>query len=164
MYAHTLLLTLQHPTRAGLDMCEQFMDVNDMIRDEDLIVPKFEPHGNGASHQLFTQHSIHNVRQLVANVVPGYKTRRPSARELNLLKRKAKISSKDQAKGWAKEGDMEATYSQDMVSPKSLSADSSSSSKVSKCLRILLLYGIYCFTYFLFFCSIICSIRFSFCG
>ncbi|XP_052171300.1 TATA-binding protein-associated factor BTAF1 [Diospyros lotus] len=115
--------------RLGLDMCEQFMDVNDMIRDEDLIVPKFEPHGNGASHQLFTQHSIHNVRQLVANAVPGYKTRRPSARELNLLKRKAKISSKDQAKGWAKEGDMEATYSQDMVSPKSLSADSSSSSK-----------------------------------
>ncbi|THG03133.1 hypothetical protein TEA_016012 [Camellia sinensis var. sinensis] len=31
----------------GLDMCEQFMDVNDMIRHEDLIEHKFNSHGNG---------------------------------------------------------------------------------------------------------------------
>ncbi|KAI7988236.1 TATA-binding protein-associated factor BTAF1 [Camellia lanceoleosa] len=76
----------------GLDMCEQFMDVNDMIRDEDLNEHKFNSHGNGVPRQFYTQHSVHNVRQLVSNMVPSYKSRRLSARELNLLKRKAKIS------------------------------------------------------------------------
>lgn len=58
--------------RLGLDMCEQFMDVNDMIRDEDLIEHKFNSHGNGVPHQFYTQHSVHNVRQLVSNMVPSY--------------------------------------------------------------------------------------------
>ncbi|GMQ02497.1 hypothetical protein CsSME_00048698 [Camellia sinensis var. sinensis] len=115
--------------RLGLDMCEQFMDVNDMIRDEDLIEHKFNSHGNGVPHQFYTQHSVHNVRQLVSNMVPSYKSRRPSARELNLLKRKAKISSKDQTKGWSKDGDVEVTYCQDMMSPKGFCPDSSISNK-----------------------------------
>ncbi|CAL5435180.1 unnamed protein product [Camellia sinensis] len=113
----------------GLDMCEQFMDVNDMIRHEDLIEHKFNSHGNGVPHQFYTQHSVHNVRQLVSNMVPSYKSRRPSARELNLLKRKAKISSKDQTKGWSKDGDVEITYCQDMMSPKGFCPDSSISNK-----------------------------------
>ncbi|CAL5439643.1 unnamed protein product [Camellia sinensis] len=115
--------------RLGLDMCEQFMDVNEMIRDEDLIEHKFNSHGNGVPHQFYTQHSVHNVRQLVSNMVPSYKSRRPSARELNLLKRKAKISSKDQTKGWSKDGDVEVTYCQDMMSPKGFCPDSSISNK-----------------------------------
>ncbi|XP_028093016.1 TATA-binding protein-associated factor BTAF1-like isoform X1 [Camellia sinensis] len=110
-------------------MCEQFMDVNDMIRHEDLIEHKFNSHGNGVPHQFYTQHSVHNVRQLVSNMVPSYKSRRPSARELNLLKRKAKISSKDQTKGWSKDGDVEITYCQDMMSPKGFCPDSSISNK-----------------------------------
>ncbi|GFZ00920.1 similar to ROOT GROWTH DEFECTIVE 3 [Actinidia rufa] len=114
--------------RLGLDLCEQFMDVNDMIRDEDLIVHKFNSHVNGVPHQFYTPHSGHNVRHLVSNMIPSYKTRRPSARELNLLKRRAKVNSKDQTR--SKDGDTEATFAQDMVSPKGICADSSSSNKL----------------------------------
>ncbi|KAL7165745.1 hypothetical protein ACSBR2_036590 [Camellia fascicularis] len=98
------------------------MDVNDMIRDEDLIEHKFNSHGNGVPHQFYTQHSVLNVQKLVSNMVPSYKSRRPSARELNLLKRKAKIS-------WSKDGDVEVTYYQDMMSPKGFFPDSSISNK-----------------------------------
>ncbi|KAA8528192.1 hypothetical protein F0562_035557 [Nyssa sinensis] len=63
-------------------------------------------------------------------MVPSFKSRRPSARELNLLKRKAKINSKDQTKGWSKDGDTEVSYSQDMTSPKGFCPDSSSSDKL----------------------------------
>ncbi|XP_057511229.1 LOW QUALITY PROTEIN: TATA-binding protein-associated factor BTAF1 [Actinidia eriantha] len=114
--------------RLGLDLCEQFMDVNDMIRDEDLIVHKFNSHVNGVPHQFYTPHSGHNVRHLVSNMIPSYKTRRPSARELNLLKRRAKVNSKDQTR--SKDGDTEVTFAQDMVSPKGICADSSSSNKL----------------------------------
>uniref|UniRef100_A0A5B7A9A6 Putative TATA-binding protein-associated factor BTAF1 isoform X2 n=1 Tax=Davidia involucrata TaxID=16924 RepID=A0A5B7A9A6_DAVIN len=116
--------------RLGLDVCEQFMDVNDMIRDEDLMVHKFNSHGNGMSHQFHISQSGHDIRQLVTNMVPSFKSRRPSARELNLLKRKAKINSKDQTKGWSKDGDTEVSYSQDMTSPKGFCTDSSSSDKL----------------------------------
>ncbi|KAL6965445.1 btaf1 RNA polymerase II, B-TFIID transcription factor-associated, 170kDa [Sarracenia purpurea var. burkii] len=115
--------------RLGLDLCEQFMDVNDMIRDEDLILHKFNSHVNGVPHQFYTQHSVHNVRHLVSNMMPSYKSRRPSARELNLLKRKAKVSSKDQTR--STDGDTEAPYSQDMISPQGICLDSSSSNKFS---------------------------------
>lgn len=115
--------------RLGLDVCEQFMDVNDMIRDEDLNVHNYHLHGNGVPHQFY-QNSVHNVRQLVANMIPSYRSRRPSARELNLLKRKAKISSKDQTKGWSKDGEAEATNSQGMILPRGLCPDASSSSKL----------------------------------
>ncbi|CAI9108802.1 OLC1v1008493C4 [Oldenlandia corymbosa var. corymbosa] len=93
--------------RLGLDVCEQFMDVNDMIRDEDLLVQKIHSTGNGVGPQYFSSKSSRNIQQFVSKMAPGVKSRRPSARELNLLKRKAKISSKDQAKGWSKDGNVE---------------------------------------------------------
>lgn len=114
--------------RLGLDLCEQFMDVNDMIRDEDLTVHSVNSHSNGVPQQFYTQHSLHNVHHLVSNMIPNYKSRRPSARELNLLKRKAKVSSKDQTR--SKDGDIEVTYSPDLASPKGISLDSSSSNKL----------------------------------
>ncbi|XP_027098373.1 TATA-binding protein-associated factor BTAF1 isoform X1 [Coffea arabica] len=102
--------------RLGLDVCEQFMDVGDMIRDEDLLVQKFHSAGNGLAPQY---RSMSNFQQFVANMVPGVKSRRPSARELNLLKRKAKISSKDQSKAWSKDGNAEVQPQElDMASPK----------------------------------------------
>lgn len=109
--------------RLGLDMCEQFMDVNDMIRDEDLLVHKMNSPENGAAAQFYTTRSVRNVQQFVADMVPSFRSRRPSARERNLLKRKAKINSKDHAKGWPKDGDTEGSYTQDITSPKGFSPD-----------------------------------------
>ncbi|XP_057949880.1 TATA-binding protein-associated factor BTAF1 isoform X2 [Malania oleifera] len=108
--------------RLGLDMCEQFMDVNDMIRDEDLLVHKFNSHGNGIGRG-FTFPS-QNIRQLVANMVPGFMSKRPSARELNLLKRKAKINSKDQTKGWPEDGETEVSYSENTTVSKGICSGS----------------------------------------
>ncbi|KAK8318674.1 hypothetical protein V6Z12_A13G189400 [Gossypium hirsutum] len=85
--------------RLGLDMCEQFMDVGDMIRDEDLVVHKYHQ-GNG-----------------------------PSARELNMLKRKAKINSKDQAKGWSDDGDTELSPAHNVSTPRGACPDPLGSSK-----------------------------------
>lgn len=114
----------------GLDMCEQFMDVNEMIRDEDLLVTRYPPSGNGVAPNYFSTHSVNNFQQFVSNMVPTVKSRRPSARELNLLKRKAKISSKDQSKGW-KEGNSEVqSQEQDMISPKGPYPDMFNSNKV----------------------------------
>lgn len=116
--------------RLGLDVCESFMDVNEMIRDEDLLEHKYNSPGNGVSRQYFASgSSVNNVRQLVANMVPSYKSRRISARELNLLKRKAKVNTKDQMKGWSKNGDSDAPQSHEMMSPKGTAQDLSSSSK-----------------------------------
>ncbi|KAK4435640.1 TATA-binding protein-associated factor BTAF1 [Sesamum alatum] len=115
--------------RLGLDMCEQFMDVSDVIRDEDLIMHKINYPGNGIVTQYFSAHPLRNIQQLVTSMVPTSRSRRPSARELNLLKRKAKNNSKDQPKGWPKDGDTEAMQPHDMVSPRSISMDSSTSHK-----------------------------------
>lgn len=115
--------------RLGLDMCEQFMDVNDMIRDEDLVT-RYHPPGNGVAPQYFSTHSMNNFRQFVSNMVPTVKSRRPSARELNLLKRKAKINYKDQSKGWLKEGNSEVQpQEQDLISPKGPYSDIFNSNK-----------------------------------
>ncbi|GFP81580.1 tata-binding protein-associated factor btaf1 [Phtheirospermum japonicum] len=114
--------------RLGLDVCEQFMDVNDVIRDEDLIAHKINYPGNGIGFQYFSSQP-RNIQQFVTSMVPTSRSRRPSARELNLLKRKAKSNSKDQSKGWSKDGDTDATQSHDMVSPKGISMDSTSSNK-----------------------------------
>jgi TATA-binding protein-associated factor len=121
--------------RLGLDVCEQFMDMSDMIRDEDLMVQKHNSStGNGISpsHPQFYTASRpaghNNVHQLVANMVPNFKSRRPSARELNLLKRKSKINSKDQTKG-ASSKDIEPDVSSDMAaSPRGFCPDLSNSS------------------------------------
>ncbi|KAJ4797222.1 TATA-binding protein-associated factor MOT1 [Rhynchospora pubera] len=96
--------------RLGLDVCEQFMDVSEVIRDEDLMTPQsgHGPQGgvvingsnNGNSnwvHPIQVQ-SGKNIQQLVATMVPGFRPKRLSARELNLLKRKAKSSAKDHTK------------------------------------------------------------------
>ncbi|PIN15322.1 hypothetical protein CDL12_12043 [Handroanthus impetiginosus] len=115
--------------RLGLDMCEQFMDVSDVIRDEDLILHKINYPGNGIASRYFSSQPMRNIQQLVTSMVPATRSRRPSARELNLLKRKAKNNSKDQSKGWPKDGDAEVTQPHDKVSPKSVSVDSSSSNK-----------------------------------
>ncbi|CAN6555838.1 unnamed protein product [Malus baccata var. baccata] len=109
--------------RCRLDICEQFMDVNDMIKDEDLI--SHNSHGNGTYPRVSTSH---NIQQLVANMVPGVLSERPSPRELNLLKRKAKITLKDQSKGWSEDGDMEVSCAQN-IPPKGACPDSFGTNK-----------------------------------
>lgn len=114
----------------GLDVCEQFMDVNDMIKDEDLIVHKLHSHGNGSDRRFYTSPSVRNIQQLVSSMVPSVISKRPSARELNLLKRKAKINSKDQAKGWSEDGDMEVSNAHSATTVKGSHVDPLSSNKV----------------------------------
>ncbi|XP_028801250.1 TATA-binding protein-associated factor BTAF1 isoform X1 [Neltuma alba] len=102
--------------RLGLDVCEQFMDISDVIRDEDLIAYKSDLRPYGIDHRVFTSHSVHNIQKMVANMVPSVKSKWPSARERNLLKRKAKMNSKDQAKGWCDDGSTEASLAQNVTS------------------------------------------------
>ncbi|CAJ2655319.1 TATA-binding protein-associated factor BTAF1 isoform X2 [Trifolium pratense] len=101
--------------RLGLDVCEQFMDINDVIRDEDLMAHKSDSYLNGADHKVFTSCSVHNIQKMVANMVPNVKSKWPSARERNLLKRKAKNNSKDQTKSWCEDG-TEASGTQNLAS------------------------------------------------
>ncbi|XP_052733329.1 TATA-binding protein-associated factor BTAF1 isoform X5 [Vigna angularis] len=114
--------------RLGLDVCEQFMDISDVIRDEDLMVSKSDPHLNGIDRRVFTSCSAHNIQKMVANMVPSVKSKWPSARELNLLKRKAKINSKDQTKSWCEDGGTEASGAQSLT-PKGTCPDSLNYSK-----------------------------------
>ncbi|XP_037492536.1 TATA-binding protein-associated factor BTAF1 [Jatropha curcas] len=116
--------------RLGLDVCEQFMDVNDVIKDEDLVAQKLHSQGNGLEHGFYMPPSVHNIQRLVASMVPTVVSKRPSARELNLLKRKAKINSKDQAKGWSEDGDTEVSFAQS-TTPKASNQDSFNSNKVN---------------------------------
>ncbi|KAF5725765.1 DNA binding ATP binding nucleic acid bindin isoform 1 [Tripterygium wilfordii] len=116
--------------RLGLDVCEQFMDVNDMIKDEDLILQKFHSEGNGMENRFYMPPSAHHINQFVARMVPSVVSRRPSARELNLLKRKAKINSKDQTKGWSEDGGTEVSNAHNVTTPKGSGPDSLSSIKV----------------------------------
>nr|XP_043627435.1 TATA-binding protein-associated factor BTAF1 [Erigeron canadensis] len=109
--------------RLGMDVCEQFMDVNDMIRDEDLMVHKTNSVGSSIPPQFYLQRNGHNVQQFVVDMVPGYRPRRPSARERNLLKRKAKINLKDQTKGWSKDGEPDVSNTKELISPKGISPD-----------------------------------------
>ncbi|KAL0847999.1 hypothetical protein Bca101_021246 [Brassica carinata] len=116
--------------RLGLDMCEQFMDVNEMIGDEDLIEQKSNVRANGVGNRLYANYSPHHIQQFVSRMVPRVAHRRPSARELNLLKRKAKISSKDQAKGNCEGADVEMSSSHASTSKRTLS-DSVDSNKAN---------------------------------
>lgn len=116
--------------RLGLDVCEQFMDVGEMIRDEDLMTSKINFPGNGISSHYLSAQPSRNIQQLVTRMVPTSRSRRPSARELNLLKRKAKSNSKDQPKVWAKDGETDvAKQAHDMASLKNISAEPSNSNK-----------------------------------
>ncbi|KAG2617033.1 hypothetical protein PVAP13_3NG178092 [Panicum virgatum] len=90
--------------RLGLDVCEQFMDVNDVIKDEDLLAQK-NYWGSHAQNNGFNSFNTgRNIQQLVSTMVPRYhkqpnfRSRRLSARELNMLKRKAKSNAKDHTK------------------------------------------------------------------
>lgn len=106
------------------------MDVNDMIRDEDLLAHKYNSHENGLGHKYYyASQSGNRVQQLVVNMAPSF-AKRPSAREMNLLKRKAKINAKDQTKGWSEDGDFEVSHSQNPVIPKVKCMDPLSSNKV----------------------------------
>uniref|UniRef100_A0A0D3BY47 Helicase C-terminal domain-containing protein n=1 Tax=Brassica oleracea var. oleracea TaxID=109376 RepID=A0A0D3BY47_BRAOL len=111
-------------------MCEQFMDVNEMIGDEDLIEQKPNVHANGIGNRLYAIYSPHHIQQYVSRMVPRVNPRRPSARELNLLKRKAKISSKDQAKGNGEGADVEMSSWHAPTSTRTLS-DSLDSNKAN---------------------------------
>eukprot|EP00249_Psilotum_nudum_P027051 c34319_g1_i1 orf=1-864(-) len=112
--------------RLGLDVCEQFMDVNDMIRDDDLIFD----HGS-SSYTGDRPHGINGrgidgkqgVQQLVANMVPGFLYRTLSARERNLLKRKAKVTVKDGSKGWCEDDDVEEPNSKRAKNIKTIIVD-----------------------------------------
>lgn len=106
------------------------MDVSDMIKDEDLIVHKLNSHGNGIDRRFYTSASAHNIQRLVSSMVPSVISKRPSARELNMLKRKAKINSKDQSKSWSEDGDVEVAHAQNVTTPKGSRGDPFSSNKV----------------------------------
>ncbi|KAL5706990.1 btaf1 RNA polymerase II [Ranunculus cassubicifolius] len=114
--------------RLGLDVCEQFMDVNDMIKDEDLI-NKSSPYENGINRKSYIFQQGNQIQQLVSNMVPTF-PKRPSARELNLLKRKAKINAKDQTQGWSEDVKTEAAHPQNLILPNVASPDPVSSNKV----------------------------------
>lgn len=106
------------------------MDVNDMIRDEDLLVSKVHSHGNGMDHGYYISQSGHRIQQLGSNMVPNFISKRLSARELNLLKRKAKVNAKDHPKGWSEDDDFEAPHSQTSATPKGTCSDPLNSDKV----------------------------------
>ncbi|KAJ3671154.1 hypothetical protein LUZ60_008580 [Juncus effusus] len=132
--------------RLGLDMCEQFMDVSEVIKDEDLMSPlpqkgynNYQPgviiNGNpnpgyqnagfqnpenqvqnwAHPHQQVQQQG-RNIQQLVSSMMPaGARSKRLSARELNMLKRKAKSSAKDISKSEDEKGQAKAVPVEDPV-------------------------------------------------
>lgn len=91
---------------AGLDGCEQFMDVNDMIHDDDLVVHRTastESGDLGGTQSSQFEVNKQEVQELVANMVSGGLSRTLSARERNVFKRKSKIIPKDAVKEWGEE-------------------------------------------------------------
>ncbi|XP_010927294.1 TATA-binding protein-associated factor BTAF1 isoform X2 [Elaeis guineensis] len=109
--------------RLGLDVCEQFMDVSDVIKDEDLLAQKGYLSGNGSYRGYHASQSGQNIQQLVATMVPSFRPKRLSARELNLLKRKAKINAKDHTKCLSEDDELEVPYSQNTVMPTGTCSD-----------------------------------------
>lgn len=109
--------------RLGLDGCEQFLDVNEMFRDDDLIQS-----GPSSENGLGMQYSSRQgAQQLVANMVPANIPRTLSARERNLLKRKAKGSLKETPKGWCEDDEIDEPSSKRVKSTKSVVVDQSQS-------------------------------------
>ncbi|XP_078440415.1 ROOT GROWTH DEFECTIVE 3 isoform X2 [Wolffia australiana] len=115
--------------RLGLDVCEQFMDMGDMIKDEDLLVQKNHPQSNGLSSVYRSSSTGQSIQQLVANMVPGFRPRKLSAREMNLLKRKAKMNAKDQVKDRSEDDDAEVSPLYKPLTPKSEYAAGSGADK-----------------------------------
>lgn len=117
------------------------MDVSEVIRDEDLMTPQrgHDPQGavvingsnNGNSnwaHPIQGQ-SGRDIQQLVATMVPGFRSKRLSARELNMLKRKAKSSAKDHTKTSSEDETSKNQAAAPSV-PKEMHTDPAASSKV----------------------------------
>ncbi|XP_008796296.2 TATA-binding protein-associated factor BTAF1 [Phoenix dactylifera] len=117
--------------RLGLDVCEQFMDVSDVIKDEDLLAQKGYLSGIGSYSGCHASRSGQNIEQLVATMVPSFRPKRLSARELNLLKRKAKINAKDHTKCLSEDDELEVPYSQNTVMPTGTCSDPLGASKDS---------------------------------
>ncbi|CAL4887597.1 unnamed protein product [Urochloa decumbens] len=98
--------------RLGLDVCEQFMDVNDVIKDEDLLAQKNYWGSHVQNNGFHSFNTGRNIQQLVSTMVPRYhkqpnfRSRRLSARELNMLKRKAKSNAKDHTKAVSEEDEV----------------------------------------------------------
>jgi TATA-binding protein-associated factor len=90
--------------RVGLDVCEQFMDFNDVFKDEDLLAQKNYWGANVQNNGFYSFNTGQNIQHLVASMVPRYpkhsnfRPKRLSARERNMLKRKAKSDAKDHTK------------------------------------------------------------------
>ncbi|XP_072972272.1 TATA-binding protein-associated factor BTAF1 isoform X2 [Typha angustifolia] len=97
--------------RLGLDVCEQFMDVNDVIKDEDLLAHKGHWGVNGQNNGFYASQSAQNIQQLVSSMVSTFRPKRLSARELNLLKRKAKVNAKDHTKSLLEDDELEVQNS-----------------------------------------------------
>lgn len=115
--------------RLGLDVCEQFMDVNDMIRDDDLM-QRGSSSENGMGMYGGIARSVEGkqgVQQLVAKMVPVNIPRSLSARERNLLKRKAKGSMKDTPKGWCEDDEIDEPSSKRAKNTKSVVVEKSQS-------------------------------------
>ncbi|KAK1287547.1 Chromatin structure-remodeling complex protein SYD [Acorus calamus] len=103
------------------------MDVGDMIKDEDLLIQKGQLHMNGMHHRPYSSQSGQHIQQLVSNMVPNFYPKRLSARELNLLKRKAKVNAKDHPKGHSEDDDdvssFQNTTSKPMITDIGLNKD-----------------------------------------
>ncbi|CAL9077601.1 TATA-binding protein-associated factor BTAF1 isoform X2 [Musa acuminata AAA Group] len=115
--------------RLGLDFCEQFMDVSDVIKDEDLLAHKGSSSGIGSNNGYWVSRSGQNIQQLVATMVPSHRPKRLSARELNLLKRKAKVYAKDQIKCSSEDDELGTKHPQNSLNSKGTWSDTSFSNK-----------------------------------
>ncbi|KAJ8513513.1 hypothetical protein OPV22_003947 [Ensete ventricosum] len=115
--------------RLGLDFCEQFMDVSDVIKDEDLLAHKGSSSGIGSNNGYWVSRSGQNIQQLVATMVPSQRPKMLSARELNLLKRKAKVYAKDQIKCSSEDDELSTKHPQNSLNSKGTWSDTSFSNK-----------------------------------
>ena len=95
------------------------MDVSDMIKDEDLLVQKTHVEANGLNHGYRGSSTGQSIQQFVSNMVPNFRPRKLSAREVNLLKRKARINAKDQPKDRNEDDEMEISSRYKPSTPKS---------------------------------------------
>jgi TATA-binding protein-associated factor len=88
------------------------MDFNDVIKDEDLLAQKNYWGANMQNNGFYSFNTGQNIQHLVASMVPRYpkhsnfRSRRLSARELNMLKRKAKSNAKDHTKAVPEDDDV----------------------------------------------------------
>lgn len=118
-----------HCTDAGLDVCGQFMDVSEMIKDDDLLAQRVHQNMIGP-HNGYTSRPGQNIQQLVSTMAPNYRPKRLSARELNLLKWKAKVNAKDNTKCWSEDDKLDAKHSQNSVTSVATCSEAHGNKKV----------------------------------